>query len=242
MTLMEYVRSQLSDVQNLEFCIRLLVACACGALIGLERSKRFKEAGIRTHTIVCFAAAVFMLVSKYGFADLASSGGDAFYGTREADPARIAAQVVTGVSFLGAGVIFRTGGTTKGLTTAASVWATSAIGLAVGAGMWVIGLVSAVLLTLIQLMMHHFVVGSDAYAKNRLHFTVENGHEFNRSLMAQIGDWKATVTESTVTRRNDGTTDYDLTVCRRKAISYAEMKGFVESHEEVISSSNNLLR
>ena len=85
--------------QNLDFLLRLLVACACGAAIGYERSRRFKEAGIRTHVIVCCAAALIMIVSKYGFVDLGTSTTGFFPGTRGADPARIAAAVVSGIGF-----------------------------------------------------------------------------------------------------------------------------------------------
>lgn len=128
MTLCEYFNSQFSIMQNLDFLVRILAACFCGACIGFERTKRFKEAGIRTHIIVCCAAALIMIVSKYGFADLTYADGSVFNGTRGADPARIAAQVVSGISFLGAGVIFKNGSTVKGLTTAAGIWATAGIG------------------------------------------------------------------------------------------------------------------
>ena len=132
MTLTTYLNSQFSIAQNLDFFLRILLACLCGAGIGFERSRRLKEAGIRTHVIVCCAAALLMIVSKYGFADLTSATGEVFAGTRGADPARVAAQVVSGISFLGAGVIFKHGNTIKGLTTAAGIWATAGIGLAIG--------------------------------------------------------------------------------------------------------------
>ena len=125
LSLTEYLNSQFSLWQNLDFFLRILSACICGACIGAERSKRFKEAGIRTHIIVCCASALMMIISKYGFADLTSAGGVDFSGTHGADPARIAAQVVSGISFLGAGVIFKHGNTVRGLTTAAGLWATA---------------------------------------------------------------------------------------------------------------------
>ena len=80
-----------------------------------------------------------MIVSKYGFADLTALDSANFHGTRGADPARVAAQVVSGISFLGAGVIFKNGSAVKGLTTAAGIWATAGIGLALGSGMYFIG-------------------------------------------------------------------------------------------------------
>ena len=148
MTFLSYFNSQFSLAQNLDFCFRMVLACACGAAIGVERSRRFKEAGIRTHIIVCCAAALIMMISKYGFADLTNPDGSVFNGIRGADPARVAAQVVSGISFLCAGVIFKNQGTVKGLTTAAGIWVTAGIGLAVGAGMIVPALFATVLVSL----------------------------------------------------------------------------------------------
>ena len=131
MTFISYFNSHFTLAQNLDLCLRLVLASICGAAIGFERSRRFKEAGIRTHIIVCCAAALMMLVSKYGFADLTLPDGSNFAGVRGADSARIAAQVVSGISFLCAGVIFKNAGTVKGLTTAAGIWVTAGIGLGV---------------------------------------------------------------------------------------------------------------
>ena len=117
---------------QLAFLIRVLVATLCGGAVGYERTKRLKEAGIRTHCLVCCASALIMIVSKYAFADL-SVDGLFFPGDRGADPARIAAQVVSGISFIGLAVIYRNGSTLKGLTTAAGIWATAGIGMAIGA-------------------------------------------------------------------------------------------------------------
>ena len=110
---------------NLEFLIRILVAELFGFLIGLERSKRQKDAGIRTHCIIAVTSAVIMILSKYCFVDLVDLG----IAGRNSDPGRMATQVVSGISFLGAGVIFRdrNSSSIKGLTTAAGMWATSAI-------------------------------------------------------------------------------------------------------------------
>ena len=96
--------STLTLYDNLEFLFRILLSAALGAAIGLERTKRQKEAGVRTHCIIACASAVFMILSKYAFIDTA-----ALDGSRGADTARIAAQVVSGISFLGAGVIFKNG-------------------------------------------------------------------------------------------------------------------------------------
>ena len=172
MTFLSYFNSQFTLAQHLDLCLRLVISCLCGAAIGIERSRRFKEAGIRTHIIVCCASALMMVVSKYGFVDLVCNGMD-YAGTKGADPARIAAQVVSGISFLCAGVIFKNGGTIKGLTTAAGVWITAGIGLAVGAGMLVPAVFTTVLVCLLQYLMHRYAIGADAYSAARLQFTVK---------------------------------------------------------------------
>ena len=239
-TIRDMLLGNLTFTQNLDFCVRLLLACVCGAAIGVERSRHFKEAGVRTHIIVCMGAALAMIVSKYSFVDLTLADGSAFPGTNGADPARVAAQVISGISFLGAGVIFKREGLVRGLTTAAGIWVTAAIGLAVGSGMLVVGLFAALVVCILQVLMHMFVFGPDAYATNQLHFTVKNGYEFNHALTKQLEEWNGTVLESAYSRnQGDGTTDYDLTVRRRSEITYAEMKEFIAKHEEIISATNN---
>jgi putative Mg2+ transporter-C (MgtC) family protein len=109
--------------------LRLVVAVLLGGAIGYEREVGGKPAGLRTHALVCLGATLFMLVSV--------RSPDFFPGSGPVDPGRIAAQVVTGVGFLGAGTILRAGGSVRGLTTAASIWAVAAIGLAVGVGYYI---------------------------------------------------------------------------------------------------------
>ncbi len=106
--------------------LRLLLAAVLGGLVGFERQRRHHPAGLRTHTLVCLGSALIMLVSE----DIAAR----YLDRTNADPARIAAQVVSGIGFLGAGTIMREGLTVRGLTTAASLWVVAALGLAVGAG------------------------------------------------------------------------------------------------------------
>jgi putative Mg2+ transporter-C (MgtC) family protein len=117
-----------------ETFLRLVVASALGGAIGLERELDEKAAGLRTHMLVSAGSALFTLVSAYGFSGiLGQSGSNVLV---RLDPSRIAAQIVTGIGFLGAGVIFRQGFTVRGLTTAASLWMVAAIGMAAGAGFW----------------------------------------------------------------------------------------------------------
>ncbi|MBO4984435.1 MAG: MgtC/SapB family protein [Bacteroides sp.] len=129
---------------TLAFALRLFLAGAMGAVIGVEREYRAKEAGYRTHFLVALGSAAIMIVSQHGFHDVLGEEGVGL------DPSRIAAQVVTGIGFIGAGTIILNKQIVRGLTTAAGIWVTSGIGLAIGAGMFGLG-ICATVLTLIGL-------------------------------------------------------------------------------------------
>lgn len=136
-------------VEHIEFLVRIIIAALCGFAIGYERKNRGKGAGIRTHMIVGIASALMMVVSKYAFTDLVD-----YPGTRGADSSRIAAQVISGVGFLGAGMIYVQRQSVKGLTTAAGIWATSGVGLAIGGGMYFIGITTTVFIIVMQIILH----------------------------------------------------------------------------------------
>ena len=147
--------------------MRLVAAALCGLVIGLERELRSKEAGVRTHFLVCFGSALFMVVSVYGFMSLSDpslvnitrdiniANGQDF---RRFDQARIAAQIVSGIGFIGAGTIMVNRGNITGLTTAAGMWVVAGIGMAIGCGLYIIGIVSTVFvligLELLRLFFH----------------------------------------------------------------------------------------
>jgi putative Mg2+ transporter-C (MgtC) family protein len=123
----------LSAIPTLEWphvLLRLSVAAALGGAIGMERELRERQAGLRTHLVVCLGSALFTLVSAYGFHEFLTNGGSLV----RTDPTRIAAQIVSGIGFLGAGAIIRQGLSVRGLTTAATLWLVAAIGMASGAG------------------------------------------------------------------------------------------------------------
>ena len=122
--------------------LNLLLSVVLGFAIGLERKYRLKEAGVRTHTIVCFGSALMMIVSKYAF-------------NSEADAARVAAQIVSGIGFIGAGMIVYKQHEVRGLTTAAGVWATAGIGMACGSGqLYWIAIGATVIMITVQCILH----------------------------------------------------------------------------------------
>ena len=141
-----------------EVTIRLVLAAALGGAIGLERELRERQAGLRTHLLVSVGAAVFTLVSAYGFSDFRYGGASGF----TLDPSRVAAQIVTGIGFLGAGAIIRQGLSVRGLTTAATLWVVAAIGMATGAGYYSAAVIGTglVLFSLypLRLVAYRFVV------------------------------------------------------------------------------------
>lgn len=144
-----------------ELILRIAVACALGLMIGYERKNRNKSAGIRTHTIVAMGSALIMIVSKYGFADMP-----------DYDASRVAAQIVSGVGFLGTGVIFVRNNLVNGLTTAAGIWATAGIGMAIGAGMYVISVSAALMMILTQEIMHRISFFAQAASGGSIRLTL----------------------------------------------------------------------
>lgn len=130
------------------YLLRILVAALCGSLIGIEREKRSKNAGVRTHILVSLASALMMVVSKYGFFDVLAIDGI------DIDASRVAASVVSAIGFLGAGVIFMKNENTIGVTTAAGLWGTVGIGITIGSGMYITGISVTILIILIQFLLH----------------------------------------------------------------------------------------
>ena len=217
----------LTVFDNLEFFIRIVLAAVLGALVGLERSKRQKEAGVRTHCIIACTSALFMILSKYAFVDLVSVDG-----LRGADPARIAAQVVSGISFLGAGVIFKNGNSIRGLTTAAGMWGTAAVGMAIGAGMYWVGLIEAAILVTIQIILHRFPVGADALTTQELVVEMEDTEELQQQFDALLAAHHGQVIDSSLSRE-EGYLRMEITVRLEPSITHDEALAFMKENDGV---------
>ena len=219
--------STLTLFDNLEFFVRLLLSAALGALVGLERSKRQKEAGVRTHCIIACTSALFMILSKYAFMDLVDISG-----IRGADPARIAAQVVSGISFLGAGVIFKNGNSIRGLTTAAGMWGTAAVGMAIGAGMYWVGFIEAAILVAIQIILHRFPVGADAPTTQEILVEMADTQEMQDKFDELLKKHRGQVTESSLTRE-EGYLRMEITAKLEPPISHDEALMFMKENSGV---------
>jgi putative Mg2+ transporter-C (MgtC) family protein len=142
--LLQLASSNLPTLSWGESLLRLALAAALGGVIGIERELREREAGLRTHLLVALGSALFTIASAYGFHAFLASGQSVI----RADPTRIAAQIVTGIGFLGAGAIIRQGLSVRGLTTAATLWVVAAVGLAAGAGYYSAAVIATALVLL----------------------------------------------------------------------------------------------
>lgn len=203
------------------FILRLCVAGLCGTVIGLDREYRVKDAGFRTHFLVALGSALMMVVSQYGFEGfLADHGGTRF------DPGRIAAQVVSGIGFIGAGTIIIHKQLVRGLTTAASLWATAGIGLAAGAEMYLVA-GAATLLTLFGLEVLTLFFGELGHRRTMVVFSAADraaiDEVFNR---LQTRDYSVISYEVEALRSPEGVVHRATLVIRSKGAATKE--GFID--------------
>ena len=202
------------------YLLRLLLAAFCGIFIGYERDNRMKMAGIRTHSIVALAAALMMVVSKYGFSDVLARNVNL-------DPSRVGASVITAVSFLGAGVIFTRKQNVKGLTTAAGLWATVGIGLAVGAGMYV-----AILL---QLLSHKNVPFAKSASVEEIVIRIGQEQDLTRFLDRVFQAKKIEIVSVHVTRESEGCLRVKLAVSFPKEYRLEDLFRLMQEEPEIES-------
>ena len=181
--------------------------------------------------------------ADYGLVTLKDADGSIHYASQVAaasgsvagtavDPARIAAQVVSGISFLGAGVIFKNGNSIRGLTTAAGMWGTSAIGMAIGAGMYWVGLITTVIMMVAQVVLHRFPVAGDAAVTQELAVSMADTPELHQALTRLLNDHGGCVTDSALSR-DDVHIAMELTVRLAEPITYQEALRFMQEHPGV---------
>ncbi len=201
--------------------IGIAIALVLGFAIGLERKFRAKEAGIRTHTIVCVGAALVMVVSKYAFADVQSY-----------DAARIAAQVISGIGFLGAGIIVYRHNEIRGLTTAAGVWATAGVGLAAGGGMYIVAAASTLLLIAVQCLLHSNFKLFRSKRFYRLQIRFDDTAESTDTVKSLFGVER--FKHLTMKRDGDGIS-YSAMLLTDKEFSSARLKEIMENYPFITS-------
>ena len=191
--------------EQLELVLRIVIASVLGYLIGFERTSREKSAGMRTHAIVAMGAALMMVISKYGFGDCVTHDGT-----------RIAAQIVSGLGFLGAGVIFVRNNAVSGLTTAAGLWTTAGIGMAIGAGCYFLGIVSGVWMIVLQLALHRIPFLSAEPTRSTLKLTTGDKESILKELEEELAKKKVKINNIKVWKESDATKiELDLTYPRK---------------------------
>lgn len=232
---MDEILKLLNEYSLFTVVIRIALAALCGAAVGLERTKRSKEAGIRTHIIIASTAALLMMVSKYGFSDMVITGASAANGVRGADTARIAAQVVSGISFLGAGVIFKNGNSIKGLTTAAGIWATAAMGLAIGCGMYIPGLILALVVVLIQILFHKHSIGMDAFSESEIIINAIASDEFKEKFFDMAEKKQFQINSMTISKNSEGKEQFDITLKAKRDYSIKDIEKLFSEDDDILS-------
>lgn len=210
---------------TLDYLLRLLLAAACGGAIGLERSFRRKEAGVRTHMILSLASALFMILSKYAF--FQNQGG--------ADPTMIACQIVMGINFLGAGIIFRTkNSVTTGLTTTAGIWATTAIGMACGAGMRAMAILCTLLTLALHLTMNRLNIGGSALLPQELQITMRNSPRLWDVLSREKQARNIQILSSRINRKSDEKTiTLILQIRAEKPITFEDTLRLIDQNPDI---------
>ena len=195
-------------VLDLTSLFRLIISCICGITIGFERKNRSKEAGIRTHCIVACASALMMIISKYGFYDLITQVADGV--DIRLDPSRMAQGIVTGVGFLGAGMIYIQRGSIRGLTTASGIWATSGIGMAIGSGMYFIGIAATLVILLLQIFLHGKHRFMTQHKARTLKIYGIEKPEFQDYITERLSRINVGINEVSIRRNETNTFDYTL--------------------------------
>lgn len=195
-------------------CIfRAMLAGICGSVVGLERKNRSKEAGIRTHFVVACGAALIMMVSKYAFFDVSSFANKfGVVGDVKFDPSRVASTIASGIGFLGAGMIFVHKNTVTGLTTAAGIWATSGIGMAIGSGLYVFGIGATLIILIAQVLLH---IDFHRSRNSRMKIlSIKNVSEdgFQTYLTKEFANMNIRVHTASVELTDDGNRNYVFTI------------------------------
>jgi putative Mg2+ transporter-C (MgtC) family protein len=172
----------LGNVETAQQLVELSLALVLSAAIGFEREFRQKSAGLRTYTLVGVGAALFMLISKYGFMDVLHAG------TVMLDPSRMAAQIVSGIGFLGAGVIFIRRDYVRGLTTAAAIWVTAGVGAAAGAGLPLLAVTATVMFFIVAIPFRILAqyIPREGNLRSNLVVTYPDGHGTLRAVLEEV--------------------------------------------------------
>ena len=222
-------------VHELDLLWRLGLALALSSIIGIEREIRQKSAGLRTYALVGTGSALFMLVSAYGFADVLGQHSTL-------DPSRVAAQIVSGIGFIGGGVIFVRRDAVRGLTTAAGVWATAAVGMAAGGDLPVLATATTAIYLLVSSAypMLERILPRSRFSASRVRLTYRGGRGVLRDLLGTFGEHGFAVSDIAVERSGGRNGDSPVTVRLevRGAGSMSSLTSDLEDHDGVLAVSS----
>lgn len=223
------------ELQHIEYILRILLAGICGMLVGVERKRRSKEAGTRTHFVVACGAALMMVISKYAFFDLITDAAFAGADVR-LDPSRVASTIASGIGFLGAGMIFVHKNTIIGLTTAAGIWATSGIGMAIGAGMYAVGISVTFIIIIAQAILHMNFRHTENIKVKKLFVTDVCEEGYQKYMMEEFERRNIHVQDVSVDFQGENggknytfTIDMPLDIVEEEIIEFAKYKGSIKS-------------
>ena len=219
-----------NDINSLDITFgnaifRLLLSMMLGVIVGAERMRKGQIAGVRTFALISMGSCLAMLLSIYVPQE--------YLGLKNGDPGRIAAQVITGIGFIGGGTIIHMKGSVRGLTTAAGLWATAGIGLAIGAGFYGLGIFSTALMLALQILMHRFMVRADALVSGQLLFTVRAGEGFPEAFRTFARGRDIQATDSKITYHDDGFVTYEMFVRLPRTLALSEVDKFLKTCGDV---------
>ncbi len=212
-----------------DYLLRVLVAALCGLVIGYEREARMKLAGIRTHTIIAMAASLMVVVSKYGFFDVITVD------SVSVDASRVAASVVSGIGFLGAGIILNHKNSISGITTSAGTWATLGIGMAIGAGMWVLGIGSTVMLLALQFLFHRNLRIFNGSNAGRILLHMRKGAETRERIISTLTKMNIQVVSTHLNIYDNSFIEVSLSVVFPKGFSAENTMTLMANYPEIAS-------
>lgn len=212
------------------YLVRLVVACICGAVVGYERQQRDKVAGLRTHILISMAAALMMIISKYGFSDAIGIPGTSV------DVSRVAASIITGIGILSSGIIIiGKRGNVSGLTTVAGVWTVIGIGMAIGAGMYFVGAVSVIIVEIVQMSLHHNLAVYNRAITVTATFVLPNEDEAYDEIVKDTESRKITIGSVKWERGRDGGAIVKMNLTFPAGCSRDDVIRMMNRYEEVIA-------
>ena len=212
-----------------ELVFRIILACIVGAIIGYERRKRDKTAGMRTHIFAAMASTVFAICSKYSYFDVL------VYENVSLDASRIAANIVTGICFLGAGMIFIRNRSVRGLTTSAGIWTVSAIGLCIGNGMYIVAIASAVIVIIIQYILYNSLDTFEGRQATECTIVVAEGEENAERLLDALREQDPHMKVTALTKESDGSFTIKIDFHSEKLSIEKDIWGFMKGYPYVTS-------